>query len=64
MGRKIDVHISNSFEFDEDFLRETYTEPGEVLSDNDLLEIAEGIVDDMGSDIILDGAFVEAVFYA
>lgn len=64
MGRKIDVQISNSFEFDEDFLRENYAAPGEVLSDNDLLEIAEGIVNDLDSDTILDTAYVEAVFYA
>ena len=64
MGRKIDVQISNSFEFDEDFLRENYAAPGEVLSDNDLLEIAEGIVNDLDGDTIIDTAYVEATFYA
>ncbi len=63
MGRKIDVQISNSFEFDEEFLRENYAVAGEVLSDNDLLEIAEGIINDLDAETILDTAFVEAVFY-
>jgi hypothetical protein len=63
MGRKIDVQISNSFEFDEEFLLENYAEPGEALSDNDLLEIAEGLINDLDANTILDTAFVEAVFY-
>jgi hypothetical protein len=63
MGRKIDVQISNSFEFDEEFLRANYAMADEVLSDNDLLEIAEGIINDLDAETILDTAFVEAVFY-
>jgi hypothetical protein len=63
MGRKIDVQISNSFEFDEEFLLENYAEPGEALSDNDLLEIAEGLINDLDANTILDTAYVEAVFY-
>jgi hypothetical protein len=63
MGRKIEVAISNSFEFDEDFLRENYANPGDVLSDNDLLELAESIINDLDGETILDTAYVEAVFY-
>jgi hypothetical protein len=63
MGRKIDVQISNSFEFDEEFLLENYAEPGEALSDNDLLDIAEGLINDLDANTILDTAYVEAVFY-
>ena len=63
MGRKIEVAISNSFEFDEDFLRENYTNAGELLSDNDLLELAESIINDLDGETILDTAYVEAVFY-
>jgi hypothetical protein len=63
MGRKIDVQISNSFEFDEEFLLENYAEPGEALSDNDLLDIAEGLINDLDANTILDTAYVEAQFY-
>jgi hypothetical protein len=63
MGRKIDVQISNSFEFDEEFLLENYAAPGEALSDNDLLELAEGLINDLDANTILDTAYVEAVFY-
>jgi hypothetical protein len=63
MGRKIDVQISNSFEFDEEFLIENYAVPGEVLSDNDLLELAEGLINDLDANTILDTAYVEAQFY-
>jgi hypothetical protein len=34
-----------------------------VLSDNDLLDIAEGIVNDLDANTILDTAYVEAQFY-
>jgi hypothetical protein len=34
-----------------------------VLSDNDLLELAEGLINDLDANTILDTAYVEAVFY-
>jgi hypothetical protein len=64
MGRKIEVNISNHFEFDEEFLIENYAAPGEALSDNDLLDIAEQLINDLDARIVLDTAYVEAVFYA
>jgi hypothetical protein len=62
MGRTIYVTISNGYTFDEQDILEAYVEEGRTVDDNELLELAEQLVDTLDSTLVLDTAFVEATF--
>ena len=61
MSRPIEVSFSGVWELSEDEVREAFQVEGE-LSNNELLELAEQLIDNLDSETLIAGAYIEAVF--
>jgi hypothetical protein len=61
MGRPIEVSFSGVWELSEEDVREAFQVDNE-LTNNELLELAEQLIDNLDSETLIKSAYIEAVF--